>query len=136
MSIENLFDEFPGIHLKIRNDFGKGFFFRGRTSGITEAWIDGLRKDHREDLPEKYRGCLVTIYTGGNYRKVVRLSLSIPTFDSGDREWDSWHDLYLVCPKGDGPIYGAYVTCGYRIALLVGFREMVCCPDEVRKLLD
>ena len=44
-------------------------------------------------------------------RKALRLTLDIPTFDSGDRESDSWHTLYLMPGKARGCVDGIYPVC-------------------------
>ncbi len=136
MSFWKKWTEIPEMTpVAIRNDFGNGFVFAGFYNGgdMQEYW-QRLEKGNRENLPEKVLGCSVAVFTGGDFPKVVRLSKAIPTFDSGDREYDSWHDLLLAC-KADGSVEGLYCTGGYRLAKTLGFRKLLKCPEEVRALL-
>ncbi len=125
--------ENPQLHETIRRDFGEGFAFRGFL-GASENYWRSLETGKREDLSEKFRGCSIVIFTGGVYPKVVRLSRPIPTFDSGDRQYDSWHDLHFV-PMEGGKIKGLYSTGGYELVKAVGFQELLACPPEVEAYL-
>lgn len=78
---------------------------------------------------EEYNGCNVTVYTNGAYPQVIRLSKDIPIFDSGDREYDLWHDLYLVS-ESNGQLCAVYCTGGYRLARIIGFLNVIKYPEE------
>ena len=79
----------------IERDFGKGFLFSMETLNVTEEDLEKYQSGTPLDA-DKFKDCNVRFFTDGYYPRVVRLSKDIPTFDSGDREYDSWHDLYLV----------------------------------------
>ncbi len=116
----------------IRFDFGRGYRFSGMAPGRDQ--LERFQEGERREYPEKIQGCQVTIYTGGTYEKVVRLSKSIPTFDSGDREYDSWHDLYLGTTR-ERTVQALYCTGGYRVAKAVFFGKVLGVPGEVGELL-
>ena len=124
----------------IENDFGKGFLFSMKTLNITEEDLKkyksgNLKEPYKKYQFGKYDKCDVMIYTDGHYPKVVRLSKDIPTFDSGDREYDSWHDLYLAEEK-NGNIHAVYCTGGYRIAKIQGYAKVHKYPDELKPYLE
>ena len=81
---------------------------------------------------DKFKDCNVRFFTDGYYPRVVRLSKDIPTFDSGDREYDSWHDLYLV-QEQSGNIHAVYCTGGYRIATIQGYAKVHQLPNILKK---
>ena len=55
-------------------------------------------------------------------RTALAFTLDIPTFDSGDREYDSWHTLYLLPGRQAGTVDGYYCTGGYKLA-----HAVYCC---------
>ena len=65
----------------------------------------------RLDIDARHCGTRIAVFESAIYRKIVRLSLRIPTFDSRDREYDSWHDLYLLQGR-NGKIRAVYCTGG------------------------
>jgi hypothetical protein len=96
----------------IERDFGRDFLFSMETLNVTEEDLEKYQSGIPLDT-DKFNDCNVRLFTDGYYPKVVRLSKDIPTFDSGDREYDSWHDLYLV-QEQSGNIHAVYCTGGYR----------------------
>ena len=52
--------------------------------------------------------------------------------DSGDREYDSWHDLFLL-QEHDGIIRAVYCTGGYRIAHIEGYAQVYQYPESLKK---
>lgn len=125
------------VSKSIERDFGEGFLFSVEALNVTE---EDLKRCNSGNLKEpcdhyqfgKYDKCDVLIYTDGYYPKVVRICKDIPTFDSGDREYDSWHDLYLVQEKS-GDIHAIYCTGGYHIALIQGYKKVYKLPGELEK---
>lgn len=63
----------------------------------------------------------------------LRLYARIPTFDSYDRESDSWHALVLF---GEGSaVHGVYCKGGYRLAHAYLCLELLELPDSLRACL-
>ena len=74
----------------------------------------------------------IVIFENTKYKRIVRLSLSIPTFDLGDREYDSWHDFFLL-QEYNGIIRAVYCTGGYRIARIEGYAQVYQYPESLEK---
>ncbi len=117
--------------IKITQDFGLGFVLAGRRP-VSEKQLYDYQKGVRRDLPEKFRGCNLATFTSGDHLTVLRISRDIPTFDSGDREYDAWHDLYLIREKS-GHIHAVYAAGGYRIAVLRGYAAVAAYPPELKQ---
>ena len=115
----------------IERDFGKGFLFSMETLNVTEEDLEKYQSGTPLDA-DKFKDCYVRFFTDGYYPRVVRLSKDIPTFDSGDREYDSWHDLYLV-QEQSGNIHAVYCTGGYRIATIQGYAKVHQLPNILKK---
>lgn len=73
------------------------------------------------------------VYKDKNGKKVLRFYVSVPTFDSNDREWDSYRKLFLI-PDEDG-ITGIMVCGGYRIAKVFTYRDIRWADEKTEKLL-
>ena len=116
----------------INREFGEGFLFSPEPMQVGEREIDFYTSGTRRNIRRKYRDTNITIYNNLIYQKIVCLSLSIPTFDSEDREYDSWHNLYLVQEK-NGNIHAAYCTGGYRIATIQGYAKVYQLPNELKR---
>lgn len=116
----------------INREFGEGFLFSPESMRVGEREIGIYTSGTRHDIEEKYCGANITIFESAVYQKIVRLSLSIPTFDSGDREYDSWHDLFLL-QEHDGIIRAVYCTGGYRIARVEGYAQVYQYPESLKK---
>ena len=116
----------------IKREFGDGFLFSAEQMQVGEREITSFTSGSRENIKEKYYGANVAIFESTQFKKIVRLSLSIPTFDSGDREYDSWHDLFLL-QEHDGIIRAVYCTGGYRIAHVKGYAQVYQYPESLKK---
>ena len=116
----------------IKREFGDGFLFSSEQMQVGEREITSFTSGSRENIKEKYYGANVAIFESTQFKKIVRLSLSIPTFDSGDREYDSWHDLFLL-QEHDGIIRAVYCTGGYRIAHIEGYAQVYQYPESLKK---
>ena len=81
-------------HEHIKREFGNGFLFSPEVMQVTEREVDFFTSGSRRDMEERYCGTNVAIFESTKYKTIVRLSLSIPTFDSGDREYDSFLKYY------------------------------------------
>lgn len=83
-----------------------------------------LQAKKEDECKSKY-GCNCDRIVGcedsyGN--KVIELIQDIPCFDSGDREYDSDHLLFLF--HNDGQTHALYCGEGYRIATLILFKNV------------
>lgn len=116
--------------MNILRDFGLGFVLTGPRA-VTERQLANYQKGTRTNLPEKFRGCNLATFTGSDYPMVLRISRDIPTFDSGDREYDAWHDLYLIQEKS-GRMHAVYAAGGYRVAELRGFAAVAAYPPALK----
>ena len=57
---------------------------------------DFLCSEKLEERTEKIGYAKVNVYADGDGNRVVELTIDVPVLDSGDREYDSWHSLYLT----------------------------------------
>ena len=119
---------------RIDREFGEGFLFSPERMKVGVKEIDALTSGTRQDFEEKYHDANVTVFENTAYHRILRLSLSIPTFDSGDREYDSWHDLYLLL-EHDGIMRAVYCTGGYRIAGIEGYARVYQYPEALKKYI-
>ncbi len=120
---------------QLRNDFGEGIGFMSYDELFPLEEFGRLQEGTREDLGKGPRGCKVSGYAGGKYGKVLRLWQDIPTFDSADREFDSWHALYLMRGE-EGTVWGVYAAGGYEVANLVRCRALTECTQELKALVE
>lgn len=75
----------------------------------------------------------ITVYKDCYGNKVIKLIHDIPCFDSGDREYDSTHVLYLF--HNNGRIYALYCGEGYRIATLTLFENVKISNNKLKGYL-
>lgn len=119
----------------ITREFGEGFLFSPASMKAGERDIEEYLRGKRQDIDAWHYGTRVAVFESAVYRKIVRLSLRIPTFDSSDREYDSWHDLYLLQEHG-GKIRAVYCTGGYRVAKVEGYAEVYQYPEDLKIFFD
>lgn len=119
----------------IVREFGEGFMFSSRSMKVDKGDIDDFTSGVRQNIDEKYNGTDIVLFESKKYRRILRLSLSIPTFDSGDREYDSRHDLYLL-QENDRTLRAVYCTCGYRIAKVEGYARVYQIPEPLQKYFE
>ena len=128
----------PGAYKKavsyehIKREFGDGFLFSPDVMQVSKSEIDFFTSGTRHDIEEKYCGTNIVIFESTKYKTILRLSLSIPTFDSGDREYDSWHDLFLL-QECNGIIRAVYCKGGYRVAHVEGYSQVYQYPETLKK---
>ena len=116
----------------IDQEFGNGFLFSSKLMQIDEHEIDFFTSGIRHDIEEKFRGTDITVFDNAKYRKIVRLSLSVPAFDSEDREYDSWRDLFLL-QEHNGIIRAVYCTGGYKVAFVEGYAQVYQYPESLKQ---
>lgn len=84
---------------------------------------------------EKY-GCdcdKFSVFQDSYDNKVIGLIHKVPCFDSGDREYDQFHNLFLF--HNGGQIYALYCGEGYRIAKLVLFENVIITGTRLKQYL-
>ena len=140
----------PGLCERIRSDLGVQTEFRFSEricspDNEQSRWIYGrnyrLPRDLCVDLVETYKdrvfsvhGIHIDEYSDRFHHHVVAVVKSVPTFDSGDREYDSRHTLYLF--HNEGRISAAYVKEGYRIAELYVLKDLQSVGEELKPYLE
>ncbi len=122
----------PISYEHIKREFGNGFLFSSETMQVNEGEVGFFTSGTRHDIEEQYCGTDIAIFESTKYKTIVRLSLSIPTFDLGDREYDSWHDLFLL-QEHSGIIRAVYCKGGYRIAHIEGYAQVYQYPEPLKK---
>lgn len=95
-----------------------------RVKGMTQVKHDDYKflyanqfmteKEFRGDLIEETEGRKIRTYKGGNGIPMVMFDEAIPTFDSGDRMYDSFQRIYIL--KEKGRLTGYYLHGGYRLS--------------------
>lgn len=104
---------------------GYTYSFNGRT--YTD--IQDLRKPIVEDLSED-----VGIAKDAFGEKVLRRYTEVPTFDSGDREWDSEEIEYLMFDGRD--IHLIIMRGGYRIARLTFYEKLLTADVRMKPIFE
>lgn len=104
---------------------GYTYSFNGRTYRD----VDSLWKEPEEKLSEN-----VHIVTDTYGEKVLKTYKQIPTFDSGDREWDSRELEFLMF---DGKHFNLVVMRGgYRIAKLTFYEKLVAADEQMKPIFE
>ena len=67
-------------------------------------------------------------------KKALVIDVSVPTFDYGDREWDSYRKLFLI-PASDS-ITGFLIRGGYKIAEIIVYKDIYCADKKTKRLLN
>ena len=95
--------------------------------GTSQLENYGFEHDH--DITDSQR-----IYKNKAGKRALVVYVSVPTFDSGDREWDSYKKLFLISEK-DG-MRGFLVSGGYKIAQILAYEDIRYADDKTESLLD
>ena len=118
----------------ITEEFGEGFVFSSQPMGVTKEDVTEYMHGKCKRIDEKYNFVRLEYYESKRYRKILCLSRKIPPFDSSDREYDSWHDLYLL-QEHNGILRAVYATGGYNIAHVEGYARVYDIPERLKKYL-
>lgn len=116
----------------VERDFGAGFSFSFGLSVRGEALMKKYSSGSRTDTGETFRGDRIVLFESKDFPTVVRITKDIPTFDSGDRVHDSWHDLFLARDRR-GALHALYATGGYRVAKVINLGRVLDYPEELRR---
>lgn len=131
---------------EINADFGCKFYYGKATNFIAPDYntayiLQGkkyisyktLEYKECEETSEQFENNTVKEYIDEYGNKVISIIKNIPCFDSGDREYDSSHILYFF--QQSNRIYALYCKCGYRIATMVLFKNIVPINTTLKELL-
>jgi hypothetical protein len=100
-----------------------------RFNGRTYQDVESLWKEPSEDLTQN-----VQIVTDIYGEKVLKTYTQVPTFDSGDREWDSKRLEFLFF---DGKnIHLVLMAGGYRIAKLSFYETLVAADVRMKPIFE
>lgn len=123
------------FRLEFRSTYSKTNWSSGmdgytyRFNGRTYQDVESLWKEPSEDLTENVR--IVTDIYG---EKVLKTYTQVPTFDSGDREWDSKRLEFLFF---DGKnIHLVLLAGGYRIAKLSFYETLVAADIRMKPVFE
>lgn len=64
---------------------------------------------------------------------VLRIRVPVPTFDAGDREWDSYRELRIRSEAGR--LHALLIAGGYRIASVYSCSDLRCADRRTEALL-
>jgi len=104
---------------------GYTYSFNGRTYRDVES----LRKEPIEDV---FKNVQITTDIYGE--KVLKTYTEIPTFDSGDREWDSEELEFLFFDGRD--IHLVVMRGGYRIARLTFYEKLLAADSRMQPVFE
>ena len=77
---------------------------------------------------------LQQISEDGHIRRLTVRRLSVPTFDSNDRVYDSWRCLYLFAGRKWRGAHGIYAAGGYQLAFAAAAHGLFKFPKELMEL--
>lgn len=104
---------------------GYTYCFNGRTYRDVESlW--------QEPIEEICRNVQITMDVYGG--KVLKTDTQIPTFDSGDREWDSQELEFLFYDGRD--IHLVVMRGGYRIAKLTFYEKLLSADGRMKPVFE
>lgn len=75
------------------------------------------------------------LYEAKDNTKVLRLQVSVPTFDADDRVSNSWRCLYLFPGEKWAGTDGIYAAGGYQLAFAVKVHNLAAFPEELEELV-
>ena len=64
---------------------------------------------------------------------VLRIRVPVPTFDAGDREWDSYRELRIRSEAGR--LHALLIAGGYKIASVYSCSDLRCADRQTEALL-
>lgn len=133
--------EVPSVpHTETISIAGCKFTYKGKQSiAHTRYYFTINDKDYTEDFFQKtlevnlYNGTKQR-YLDENGRTVFSFREGIPTFDSSDREYDSYRML-LIFEEND-KMNGIYLRGGYSYAETVEYTGLVCADDITKEMIE
>ena len=89
---------------ELKNDFRETIRFEEYEKAQEGEDPRLILREKTAELPKAFRGGDAVLYRMENGKTAVGFFLDIPTFDSGDRQYDSWHALYLWAGELPGAV--------------------------------
>ncbi len=122
------------VVLNLQSDFG----FQLRFAGIDNNCLSPEILENRKTIRNYPRTLLknypdVSFCETADGIRFLRIRFDVPTFDSGDRQYDSWHTLYLIQKEHHG-FDAVYATGGYQVVSVKGYKGLLEMPDELAEL--
>ena len=133
--------EVPAVpHTETISIAGCKFTYKGRQNIAHTRYSFTINdKDYTEDFFQKtlevdlYNGTKQR-YLDENGRIVFSFREGIPTFDSSDREYDSYRMLLIF--EENGIMNGIYLRGGYSYAETVEYTGLVCADDITKEMIE
>lgn len=133
--------EVPAVpHTETISIAGCKFMYNGKQKiPHTNYYFTINEKEYTEDFFQKtlevsfYNGTKQR-YLDENGRTVFSFSEGIPTFDSSDREYDSYRMLLIF--EENGKMNGIYLRGGYSYAETVEYTDLVCADDITKEMIE
>ena len=123
---ENLSYEKPDGYNLFREDELR-FYYRRRIRFPTAKILGTLTLEQKVSDD-------VSLYRNRRNDPVLEIYVSIPTFDSGDREWDSYRKVYLF--RRMGRRCALVIAGGYSIANIYFYLDFICADSRTKELLE
>lgn len=117
-----------------------------KPDGYSEFWEGNLKFYYRRRIrfpTTKLMGTLtleqkvsedISLCRNRRNEPVLEIYVPIPTFDSGDREWDSYRKVCLF--RRMGRRCALVIAGGYRIAGIHFYLDFVCADSRTKDLLE
>lgn len=112
---------------------GMKFFYRSEKEIYDAFRSRGTLEKQRGFVYDYSLTDSLSIYRDTEGRPVLGSYVSIPTFDFGDREWDSYARLYLG--RRTGECYGIYINGGYKISKICSYRDVWYADSKTEKIM-
>lgn len=110
---------------------GQSFFYE--TESSEDAFSGRIETNIDEFVFQYDIDKSASVYKDNKGKNVLRFFCSVPTFDEGDREWDSYRKLFIV-PDKNG-LKGLLVFGGYNIAKIYTYSNIKYADEKTRNLL-
>lgn len=128
------------LHTETISIAGCKFMYNGKQKiPHTDYYFTINEKEYTEDFFQKtlevsfYNGTKQR-YLDENGRTVFSFREGIPTFDSSDREYDSYRMLLIF--EENGKMNGIYLRGGYSYAETVEYTDLVCADDITKEMIE
>lgn len=103
------------------------FFYKNKTSDKERNFPENIH--HDTDLTDS-----IAIYKNELNENILQIRVSVPTFDSADREYYSYEKLFLFSKSGK--LWGMLVAGGYRISTIDYYEDIRFADDLTAALLQ
>lgn len=119
---------------EVEQYFGPGFLFEKNEKEMSGTRLNALSSGKRTNTGKRFRGNRIVLFENEQYPIVVRITYDVPTFDEGDRMYDSWRDIFLARDRL-GELYGMYAAGGYETTAMRWLGRVRAYPEELKSFL-